>query len=62
MPVAIGLQPGDFEPRRRQWVPIDVDHTHVFVDWYLPSSEPNEWEKKLFAEHAAGVFAEDIPI
>ena len=46
----------------RQWVPIDVDHTHVFVDWYLPSSDPNEWEQQVFAEHAAGVFAEDIPI
>ena len=46
----------------RQWIPIDVDHTYVFVDWFLPTSEPNAWEKQMFAEHAAGVFAEDIPI
>ena len=46
----------------RQWTPIDVDRTHVFVDWYLPSPDPNEWEKNVFADHAAGVFAEDIPI
>lgn len=46
----------------RQWVPIDVNLTHIYVDWYLSSSEPNQWEKEVFADHASGVFAEDIPI
>ena len=46
----------------RQWVAVDVDHTRIFVDWYSLSSKPSEWEKQVFAEHAAGVFAEDIPI
>ena len=46
----------------RQWQPVSVDKTYVFVDWYLPSNEPNEHEKTVFAEHASGVFAEDIPI
>ena len=45
----------------RQWVPMDVGHTHVFVDWFLPHA-PSPHDEQIFAEHAAGVFAEDIPL
>ncbi len=45
----------------RQWVPVDVDKTYVYVDWYLPNA-PTEQDKKTFSEHASGVFAEDVPI
>ncbi len=45
----------------RQWVPVNVDTTHVFVDWFLPEA-PGPAERQIFADHAAGVFAEDIPL
>ena len=57
---AVQSHPGDII-NVRQWLPVDANHTNVFVDWFLPQP-PTEQDKHIFSAHANGVFAEDIPI
>lgn len=45
-----------------RWTPLDVDRTHVAVDWYFPSTELAGWETTLIEHHASTTFAEDIPL
>ena len=45
-----------------KWQPVDVNSTHVTVDWFFRSSELRDWEKQLIDHHAANTFAEDLPI
>jgi len=44
------------------WKPIDVDHTHLTVDWYFPSKDMADWERELIRHHAATTFAEDMSV
>lgn len=42
--------------------PLAVDRTHLTVDWYFPSTELADWERRLLEHHAATTFAEDQAI
>ena len=44
------------------WTPVDVDHTHLTVDWYFPGRDMEDWERKLISHHASTTFAEDLDI
>lgn len=41
------------------WTPLDVNNTHLTVDWYFPSQDMADWERKLIEHHAANTFVED---
>ena len=45
-----------------QWRPVDVDRTHLTVDWYFPSREMSAWERRLIEHHASTTFAEDMAV
>lgn len=45
-----------------KWTPLDVDHTHLTVDWFFPSLEMADWEREMIRHHAATTFAEDLAI
>lgn len=44
------------------WVALGVDRTHLTVDWYFPSKDMAEWERKLIEHHASTTFVEDLAI
>jgi phenylpropionate dioxygenase-like ring-hydroxylating dioxygenase large terminal subunit len=44
------------------WTPIDVNHTHLTVDWYFPRQEMEDWERNMIQHHASTTFAEDQEI
>jgi len=44
------------------WTPLDVEHTHLAVDWYFPSAEMADWEAELIHHHAQTTFREDQEI
>ena len=45
-----------------KWTPLDVAHTQVTVDWFMPSENLAEWERDLIEHHARTTFAEDLPV
>jgi choline monooxygenase len=45
-----------------KWTALDVEHTHLTVDWYFPSRELADWEAELIRHHAATTFREDQEI
>lgn len=45
-----------------KWTPLDVDRTHLTVDWYFPSRDTDDWERELIRHHAATTFAEDMAV
>lgn len=44
------------------WKPLDVDRTHLTVDWYFPSRDMQDWERGMIEHHAATTFIEDQDI
>ena len=45
-----------------KWAPLDVAHTQVTVDWFMPSENLATWERDLIEHHARTTFAEDLPV
>ncbi len=44
------------------WTPLDIDHTHLTVDWYFPSTDMADWEREMIRHHAATTFSEDSAV
>lgn len=58
---AFQTYPGDMA-QTWKWISISETETRVHVDWYLLSSELEDWQREAIDHHARTTFAEDISI